>query len=190
LQAFLGDTFDPLLEVTVFRVARGLMELGADPAALLPEAQRILSPSDIGFHNALRTPGGELVFIDFEYFGWDDPAKLISDFVLQPEVQLDRALLDRFRDGVFRLAGDVTLPARYRLYVQLFRLKWVLILLNEYLRDDRSRRRLAGADGADWSAVLARQLEKARKMIQPLGLQVDEENALPAIHVGGRSHTT
>jgi hypothetical protein len=166
------------------------MELGTDPAALLPEAQRILSPSDIGFHNALRVSGGELVFIDFEYFGWDDPAKLISDFVLQPEVQLDRALLDRFRDGVFRLVGDVTLPDRYRLYVQLFRLKWVLILLNEYLRDDRSRRQLAGVDGTDWPAVLARQLEKARKMIQPLGLQVDEENALPAIHVGGRSHTT
>ena len=41
----------------------------------LLEQYRTLSPSDFGFHNALRTPAGTMVFLDFEYFGWDDPAK-------------------------------------------------------------------------------------------------------------------
>ena len=42
-------------------------------------AQRALSPSDFGLHNALRGQDGQLRFVDFEYFGWDDPVKLVSD---------------------------------------------------------------------------------------------------------------
>ena len=37
--------------------------------------QRTLSPSDFGFHNALLRGGREWVFLDFEYFGWDDPGQ-------------------------------------------------------------------------------------------------------------------
>ena len=43
--------------------------------------ERSLSPSDFGFHNAIRRADGRLAFVDFEYFGWDDPAKLVADFL-------------------------------------------------------------------------------------------------------------
>ena len=39
-----------------------------------------LSPSDFGFHNMLVDRGGSLRFVDFEYAGWDDPAKMVADF--------------------------------------------------------------------------------------------------------------
>ena len=55
--------------------------------AELPVEQRTLSPSDFGFHNALRRPDGRVVFLDLEYFGWDDPAKMISDFLLHPALE-------------------------------------------------------------------------------------------------------
>ena len=55
-----------------------------------------MSPSDFGFHNALATPGGRLVFIDFEYAGWDDPAKLANDFFCQPAVPVDARFYDDF----------------------------------------------------------------------------------------------
>ena len=45
---------------------------------------RCLSPSDFGFHNALLLSDGSLTFHDFEYAGWDDPAKLVGDFFCQP----------------------------------------------------------------------------------------------------------
>jgi hypothetical protein len=42
-----------------------------------------VSPSDFGYHNAIQTPSG-VKFIDFEFAGWDDPAKTCIDFLLQP----------------------------------------------------------------------------------------------------------
>src|SRR4029077_9202981 len=52
--------------------------------ARLPDEAVILSPSDFGFHNAL-VDGGRVGFVDFEYAGRDDPAKLIGDFFNQVE---------------------------------------------------------------------------------------------------------
>lgn len=49
--------------------------------------ERCISPSDFGFHNALQTTTG-IRFIDFEFAGWDDPAKASLDFVMQPRVQI------------------------------------------------------------------------------------------------------
>ena len=46
-----------------------------------------ISPSDFGFHNALRTNTGP-VFFDFEFSGWDDPAKTIIDFFFSLVFQL------------------------------------------------------------------------------------------------------
>ena len=43
----------------------------------------ILSPSDIGFHNTLKCRN-KIFFIDFEYFGLDDPIKITSDFIIHP----------------------------------------------------------------------------------------------------------
>src|SRR5262249_2973278 len=60
--------------------------LGIGPEAELPPADRRLSPSDFGFHNALRTESGRLRFLDFEYAGWDDLAKTVADFFCQVAV--------------------------------------------------------------------------------------------------------
>ena len=47
----------------------------------------ILSPSDFGFHNIL-SHHNNLYYIDFEYAGWDDPYKLIADFILNPDYKI------------------------------------------------------------------------------------------------------
>ena len=76
--------------------AGALAALGRTPPAWagpLGEADRVVSPSDFGFHNALRTEDGRLAFLDFEYAGWDDPAKLVCDFELQPAVPAPRVLV-------------------------------------------------------------------------------------------------
>src|SRR5262249_23730402 len=45
---------------------------------------RTLIPSDMGAHNALRGADGHLWFLDFEYFGWDDPLTSVANFVMHP----------------------------------------------------------------------------------------------------------
>ncbi len=130
----------------------------------LPPGLRILSPSDFGFHNALRRPDGQLVFLDFEYFGWDDPAKLASDIHWHPGMALTPAQRARFAlglEGVF--GGDPGYRERLPRYRPLIGLRWCLILLNEFLPAGLARRRHAGR-AEDAEAARNRQLAKARAL--------------------------
>jgi hypothetical protein len=135
LHGFLaGELAEHLGRVSAW-IAAGAAAGGADPAAELPAAARTLSPSDFGFHNALRRPDGTLVFIDFEYFGWDDPAKTVADFFLQPAVPVPEALRPaacRELLGVYGPAAD--LARRLAPVYALLSVKWCLIVLNVFLR--------------------------------------------------------
>lgn len=138
-----------------------------DSAAVLPAALRVLSPSDFGFHNAIRR-NGSLVFVDFEYFGWDDPAKLSADFVLHPGMRLGSADTKEWFEGVLRLfGGDADFAARLRDLYPLFALKWCLIILNEFLPLAWERRRSA-AGNRSWGAAKAEQLAKAWERLNRL----------------------
>ena len=71
----------------------------------MPHEWRSLVPSDFGFHNSLRRPDGSLAFVDFEYFGWDDPVKLTADILLHPGRPLAAPQRRRFRAAAARLYG-------------------------------------------------------------------------------------
>jgi hypothetical protein len=121
---------------------------------------RILSPSDFGFHNALEN-AEYLSFVDFEYAGWDDPAKLICDFICQPELPVSESQGKQFIDELL-LSLPYPDTVRYRVehLLPVHRIKWCCILLNEFRVEDRQRRLHAGvaSDG-----LLADQLNKAKQ---------------------------
>ena len=122
-----------------------IMAAGLDFSAELPREWRSLAPSDFGFHNSLRRNDGSLAFVDFEYFGWDDPVKLTADILLHPGRTLASPQRKRFREAAGRLYGsDRTFVSRLSAYLPLFSLRWVLILLNEFL-PERLLRRIAPA---------------------------------------------
>lgn len=123
-------------------------------------AKTILSPSDFGFHNALKDSNNRLWFFDFEYAGWDDPAKLLCDFFCQPRVPVSIVHANTFVSALQQATGDASLPARFRQLLPLHAAKWACILLNEFLKTDAERRRFAGLHGRR-----AAQLEKARAML-------------------------
>jgi len=109
----------------------------------LPQSQRCFSPSDFGFHNAIHSPSG-LVFFDFEYAGWDDPAKMACDFFCQPEVPvplrthslfIDNTCLPEWDLEFYRQRIEVLLPA--------YRIKWDCIILNVFLTSEAKRRQFA-----------------------------------------------
>lgn len=104
---------------------------------LLIKEYRTLSPSDFGFHNAIKKSDGAVVFHDFEYFGWDDPAKMIADFYLHPRMGFPYKLREFFYKNIYNdLAGDATLPQRLPFVYMLLALKWCLIMLNVYRRPE------------------------------------------------------
>jgi hypothetical protein len=173
LSEFLRDTFDNMLHVTWSKTREGLRAAGISPPQELPAAHRTLSPSDFGFHNAVRGDDGALVFCDFEYFGWDDPVKLVADFVLHPGMALRVRLATRFeKQAAAIFADDPAFAARLRLLKPLYALRWALIVLNEFVPERWAQRAFAYGD-RDRNVVLARQLGKAEGFVD----RVKKENA-------------
>ena len=134
--------------------------------AVLGIADRCVSPSDFGFHNALRQRDGRMIFLDFEYFGWDDPAKMIADFLLHPAMNLSPDLKKKFASAVFRRFSDwPNLIERVESVYPLFGLKWCMIFLNEFLPDPFLRRQFAAVAVPDRATSQMQQLDKSRQML-------------------------
>ncbi len=133
-QSFMDKEFLPVFDEMKTFVEEQCNSFEMDIDRELPEAHRILSPSDFGFHNAIKRDDGSLVFIDFEYYGWDDPAKLAADFFLQPEVPLPRKYRDYFFEKTAAFLGrDEFYSKRLPLAYILLALKWCLIMLNVFV---------------------------------------------------------
>lgn len=171
LAGFLDGELVPGLDSWLDQAKATLVGAGLSFDAELPQNRRSLVPSDFGFHNALRDASGRLTFIDFEYFGWDDPVKLTADILLHPGTPVSAGLRDRFRRGAEALYGtDPDFVARLAAFFPLFGLRWTLILLNEFHPERWRRRLLAGATD-DWAEAKQRQLRAARAMLGGLASQ-------------------
>jgi len=166
LRAFLGGEFDAALEEATQRVMKDYEAAGMDFGADIAEGERTLSPSDFGFHNARRREDGSLVFLDFEYFGWDDPVKLTADILMHPGMVLSAEEETEFRAGLAEInREDETYGARLSALWPIFGLRWCLILLNEFL-PERWFRRLYADGERDRETAQARQLEKSGAMLR------------------------
>jgi hypothetical protein len=165
LAELLDRIADWLLRTVLPEVTADYRRLGMSLARPLPTHLRSLCPSDFGFHNALRGTAG-LTFVDFEYFGWDDPVKLTCDFLLHPGMRLPGPLKRRFAAAALRIYGtDPTFALRLRLLYPLFVIRWCLILLNEFLPERWSYRVHAGNGYADWRKAKERQLGLANDLL-------------------------
>jgi len=128
--------------------------------------ERCLSPSDFGFHNAIQQPNRGIRFIDFEYAGWDDPAKLVCDFFCQVKVPVDSEELAPFVEGISGMSDQPTFFSdRVHWLLPAYQIKWCCIVLNEFLPVSLLRRRFADGSGSD-IARKQNQLEKAKQFLK------------------------
>jgi hypothetical protein len=168
LRRYLNEEFSPALKRFTAWSRSHLRRGGIDFDRELPVSERTLSPSDFGFYNALQRRGN-LVFLDFEYFGWDDPAKMIVDFLLHPARPVPARLKRRFLTEMLdRFSDWQKLQRRVEAVYPLFGLKWCLILLNEFLPADYQRRQFAQAAAGDRDAAQRRQLNRSRRLLRRL----------------------
>ena len=90
---------------------------------------QIFSQSDVGIHNCLDSDG-ELFYLDFEHSGWDDPAKLIADWILRPNCNIKSQdclnLIIKFSEKWH----DKNLIYRIKDILPIINIKWILIRLN------------------------------------------------------------
>lgn len=137
LASLLRAGLQPARDAVATRAQRLLDQAGIAWRAPLPRSRQTLSPSDFGFHNTKRTADGTVCFLDFEYFGWDDPVKMTCDFLLHPGSQLAPAHRGLFLQSARTLfADDPQFEVRLDALGPLYALIWCAIMLNSYLVDD------------------------------------------------------
>lgn len=140
----------------------------AVPDEMRTPAQRCISPSDFGFHNALLQANQRLRFLDFEYAGWDDPAKLVGDFFAQLAVPIPAEYFDRFVGAIAApFAYPQEVAARASLLRPVYQVKWCCIAMNVFLPTHLARRQFANPD-MDIVAVQRQQVAKAQSIFQSL----------------------
>ncbi len=173
LNTFLSDDFQPLLEETL-SWAKSLLSDKANWSKEIPLEKQTLSPADFGFHNSIQDSCGKLKFIDLEYFGWDDPTKLIAEFMLHPGMSLSEERKDQWLKGCLSILGtnDSDLPLRLRATTPLYALRWGLIVLNKFLdlgKRSSSRKVSQSSIGEE---KLAAQLHKAKRLCSQVKLEI------------------
>ncbi len=171
LHHFLTHQFLPQLEKTLTKTKSLLTEQQLTLNTPCPE--KILSPCDFGFHNALRTlnlhTGNSqtkqepMIFLDFEYFGIDDPLKTISDFLLHPAMQLNETNKKIFSTNILSHLNNPKTNQRLQIIYPLVGLIWCLIILNEFVPEHQSRRNFANHPAEEKTKEI--QLEKAQQML-------------------------
>jgi hypothetical protein len=101
-------------------ISRGFIEDFINPS------DRCVSPGDFGFHNAICTSEG-VRFFDFEFAGWDDPAKTCVDFVLQqrnPTTLKPIVIATEFLGN-----NHMLIKGRIFMMHKILKLKWECIIL-------------------------------------------------------------
>jgi thiamine kinase-like enzyme len=176
LKEFLINSFIPIYELAH---SKFISNNGSEfIIQKLQEENWVLSPSDFGFHNSLKSNKGNIIFLDFEYFGFDDPAKLINDFVWHPGMLTSEEVKKYWMLSMLNLfPNDQGLLKRVKASWPLYGLRWALIILKEFTRNGWSDRNYAQSSYEGYRAdKLEVQLSKSRAIIKFL---IDTEMECP-----------
>jgi len=98
--------------------------------------EQVLTPADFGFHNIL-VDNNKYKFIDFEYFGRDDPARQVLDFIhhaqsFEIKDNLKKHFLDYY---IEKKDSSKDFKKRLELINPLIAMTWILIPLNVFCKN-------------------------------------------------------
>lgn len=140
------EKIDPLKTKAEHHFHQRCLQFGLDPDKELPAALHFPSPSDFGPHNAVEDEEGKIRFIDFEYAGWDDPAKLMADMFHHVGHHMPAKTRCRLIEAFFSAnTKDPELRHRFIAVADLVGVEWILIVLNVLTRAEAQRKTFAGA---------------------------------------------
>jgi hypothetical protein len=163
--SFFDDVLVPSLHEFEARACEAYRRLGLDFAEEIAPEFRTLIPSDLGAHNALRGADGKLYFLDFEYFGWDDPVTSIANFIMHPGMRLSELQKQSYQQALLRHFHRHAEADRLPALMPLYALRWCAIILGELLPERWQHRMQSNPDMGDWDQVRREQVGKARTLI-------------------------
>lgn len=100
---------------------------------ILEKKYQIIHPADFGFHNSIVL-NDRLYFLDFEYLGYDDPVKLISDFYWHPGMNLNTNMKKTWLFKSKKIFNYPGLNIKLKYLLNAYGLRWSLIILNDFIK--------------------------------------------------------
>ena len=163
--SFFDDVLVPSLHEFEGRAYEAYRRLGLDLFDEIAPEFRTLIPSDLGAHNALRGNDGRLYFLDFEYFGWDDPITSVANFVMHPGMRLTEHQKQIYQHALLNHFDRHCEIDRMKALMPLYALRWCAIILGELLPERWQHRMESNASIGSWVEVRREQINKARTLI-------------------------
>jgi hypothetical protein len=140
-EQFIQDELLPMWKCVKYSTSCNAEKANLVLDQVISNSDKRLSPSDFGFHNALVDKNGKLFFMDFEYAGWDDPAKMVCDLFCQPQVPIPQRFYPYIIEKIVNDLGNPDMQRqRIEILLPVYKIKWCCIILNEFLPRGRSRR--------------------------------------------------
>ena len=95
---------------------------------------------------------------------WDDPVKMVSDFLWHPGQTVASELKSYFKKRMSQcFSADATYRARFQALFPLYGLIWVLIILNHFIPSVWQAKRDQGiVEDSNKKVLLSQQYEKAK----------------------------
>jgi hypothetical protein len=125
-----------------------------------------LNAGDFGTHNIILNKFG-YNFIDMEFFGWDSPVKQISDVLWHPAMNLNDKLSRKFLNESFLIySKNKYFHDNLKSQLNLFGLKWALIVLNPYIREWGKSRNLLYKN--EYEILKSERLIKSQNIIKSI----------------------
>ena len=117
------------------------------------------------------------MFFDMEYFGWDDPVKIVADIFWHPafagiEGGSKTVWVKQLRD---RFLKDSAADLRYQLSLPLYGIRWVFIILNMVRKEmNKIAEKGTSFPSTQFELLMKNQIQKARSILSRLktGLEV------------------
>lgn len=159
---FLNTKIKPYMSKSISQTLEAYERMNIDPEMPINKRFQTLIPSDFGTHNSIYCPNGKLVFIDFEFAGWDDPLTSIANFMIHPGINANMTTREPFKTKMFQYFKNVPLiKERYSNLINLFGLRWCLIMLNIFIKTQSE-------DKSKMNYSEAMQLKKSKLMFHSL----------------------
>jgi hypothetical protein len=162
---FFDEALVPSLHEFEARARKAYRRLGLPFSEEIAVDFRTLIPSDLGAHNALRGADGRLCFLDFEYFGWDDPVTSVANFNMHPGMRLTQRQQHIYRDLLLRHFCRHRERERLAALMPLYALRWCAIILGELLPERWKHRQDNNVALGNWDEVRRQQIAKARTLL-------------------------
>jgi hypothetical protein len=127
-----------------------------------PKKKNIISPSDVGIHNA-GIHKNKVIFFDFEYAGLDHPLKLICDLYYQPEYRISRKEMISF---IYKFSDVLNYNLLYELkkIENYYKLKMCLIILNIFIDKKFNYKKKTIDDTRTLEKIKKMRLKKSQKI--------------------------